>query len=89
MILGIIIDGIEGAIDLFLGDALLAKLGRDNALRDLLMLVARYSPGESELLIINETSLLKSIDSCLCNLILDPSGFEVSEQLPLTLRTGN
>lgn len=89
MILRILIDRIEGAIDLFLGDAPLAKFGRDNALRDLLMLVARFSPSESELLIVNETSLLKSIDSCLCNLIIDASGFEVSEQLPLTLCTGN
>ena len=89
MILGIIIDGIKGAIDLFLGDALLAKLGRDNALRDLLMLVARFCPGKSELLIIDKTSLLKSIDSCLCNLIFNSAGFEMSEQLPLTLGTGN
>ena len=89
MILGIIIDGIEGAIDLFLSNAFLAKLGRDNALRDLLMLVARFCPGKSELLIIDKTSLLKSIDSCLCNLIFNSAGFEVSEQLPLTLRTCN
>jgi hypothetical protein len=89
LILGIIIDGIEGAIDLFLSDALLTKLGRDNALRDLLMLVARFRPRKSELLIIDKTSLLKSIDGCLCNLIFNSTGFEVSEQLPLTLCTSN
>ena len=58
MILGIIIDGIEGAINFFLSNAFLAKLSSDDPLRDLLMFVARFSPGESELLVINEASLL-------------------------------
>jgi hypothetical protein len=40
LILSIIINGIKGVVDLFLSDALLAKLGRDNALGDLLMAMA-------------------------------------------------
>jgi hypothetical protein len=76
-------------VNLFLGNAFLTKLGCDDSLRDLLMLMARCSPSKCELLIIDEASFLQTIDSCLRNLIIDASGFEVSEQLPLTLCTGN
>jgi hypothetical protein len=40
LILSIVIDGVQGVVNLFLGNALLAKLGRDNALGDLLMVMA-------------------------------------------------
>jgi hypothetical protein len=53
------------------------------------MLMARLSPGESKLLIINQASFLEAIDSCLCNLIFNAAGLEVSEQLPLTLCTSD
>jgi hypothetical protein len=53
------------------------------------MFVARLSPSESELLIINEPCFLEAIDRCLSNLIFDAAGLEVSEQLPLTLCTSD
>jgi hypothetical protein len=53
------------------------------------MLMARFSPSKGELLIIDETSFLQTVDSRLSNLIIDATGFKVSEQLPLTLCTGN
>jgi hypothetical protein len=58
LVFGIVIDGLESGIDLFLGDTFLAKLACDDALRDFLMIVARSSPGKCKLLVINEASLL-------------------------------
>jgi hypothetical protein len=89
LVLGIIINRFEGVVNLFLRDSALAKLGSDNALGDLLMLVSRFSPCKSEFLIIYQSSLGESKDSCLRNLVFNATGFEVSEQLPLTLCTSN
>jgi hypothetical protein len=89
LILSIVINGFKGVVNLFLCDPTLTELCRNDALGDLLMLMAGFSPRESEFLIINETGLLKSIDSCLSNLIFNAASFEVSEQLPLTLCASN
>jgi hypothetical protein len=89
LIFGIFIDGIERAIDLLLSNAFLAELGGVYSLGDLLMFMARFCPSESKLLVVDETSFLESIDSRLSYLIFNSTGFEVSEQLPLTLCTSN
>jgi hypothetical protein len=69
--------------------ALLAKLPRNDALRDLLMAMARLSPGFSKLFIVNEAGFLQPEDNCLRNIIFYATGFKVSEKLALTFRTGN
>jgi hypothetical protein len=51
--------------------------------------MARCSPGESELLIINEAGLLQPEDGRLSDLILYAPGLEMSEKLTLTFRTCN
>ena len=67
----------------------MAKLGSDDALGDLLMVMARGSPCKCELLIINEAGFLKSEDGRLGNLIFNAPSLEMSEKLALTFRTGN
>jgi hypothetical protein len=76
-------------VNLFLSDPSLAKLGCDDSLRDLLMVMARCCPSDCKLLIIDEASLLQPEDSRLSNLIFNAPGLEMSEKLALTLRTCN
>ena len=87
MVFRIVIDRFERVVNLFLCNTALAKFGGNDALGDLLMLMARFCPGESKFLIVNESSLSQAEDSCLRYLIFNSAGFEVSEQLPLTLCT--
>ena len=53
------------------------------------MVMARCSPRKSKLLVINEASFLQPEDRRLGYLIFNAPGFEVGEQLALTLRTSN
>ena len=51
--------------------------------------MARCSPSGSEFTIVDEASLLQPEDDSLCHIIFYATGFEVSEKLALTFRSGH